>query len=105
MSDHVIGIVQKISEKPTRNDPVYNICLDTGQDDEWFGHGFDEPQFQEGDEIEFDVKYNGDFANIDVDTLNVISEGGGESGRSSKRSSGGRSSSSRSRSSVCSRGK
>jgi len=88
MSDHIVGTVAKISEKPTRNGgTVYNICLDTGQDDEWFGHGFDEPQFQEGDEIEFDVSYNGDFANIDVDTVNVLAEGDGGGRKSSRGSS------------------
>jgi hypothetical protein len=60
---------------------MYNICLDTGQDDEWFGHGFDSPEFNEGDEIEFDVSYNGDYANVDVDTVNIINAGSGGGSR------------------------
>jgi hypothetical protein len=81
MSDHVIGVVQKISEKATRNGgTMFNVCLDTGQEDEWFGHGFDEPEFSEGDEIEFDVSYNGDYANVDVDTVVIVSAGSGGRG-------------------------
>ena len=92
MSDHVEGIVAKISEKPTSNGgTIYNICLEIdGSDDEWFGHGFDEPIFQEGDEIEFDIEYNGDYCNVDKDTVVIISEGEPKP-KSRGRSSGGRS--------------
>lgn len=107
MSDHVIGIVAKITEKKAgaKGNLVYNICLDIDGEDEWFGHGFDEPIFNEDDEIEFDVSYNGDFANIDTDTVTVISEGEpkpkpkSRSSRSSGRSSGGSSRGGSSRSS------
>jgi len=77
MSDHVVGIVAKISAKPARSgDNVYNICMEIdGGDDEWFGHGFDKPEFQEGDEIEFDIEYNGDYTNVDKNTVNVLVEG------------------------------
>ncbi len=90
MSDHVEGIVAKISEKAAgqSGDIVYNICLEIqGSDDEWFGHGFDEPIFQEGDEIEFDISYNGDYANVDTGTVSIISEG---EPKPRGRSSGGR---------------
>ncbi len=92
MSDHVEGIVAKISEKPTSNGgTIYNICLEIdGAEDEWFGHGFDEPIFQEGDEIEFDIEYNGDYCNVDKDTVVIISEGEPKP-KSRGRSSGGRS--------------
>jgi len=96
MSDHVIGIVKAISEKATRNGgTVYNVKLDTGQDDEWFGLGFDEPQFGKGDEIEFDVTYNGDYANVDANSVNILQEASG-GGRDSGRGSSNRSSSNRS---------
>jgi hypothetical protein len=78
MSDHIEGIVARISAKAggRSGDKVYNICMEIdGEDDAWFGHGFDEPVFQEGDEIEFDVEYNGDFENVDKETVNIISEG------------------------------
>ena len=77
MSDHVEGIVAKITEKQAgaNGNTVYNICLEVGDEDEWYGHGFDEPEFQEGDEIEFDISWNGDYANIDTGTVNIISEG------------------------------
>ena len=91
MSDHVEGLVAKISEKAAGKGTVYNVCLEIeGQDDEWFGHGFDEPVFQEGDEIEFDIKYNGDYCNVDPNTVNILSEGEPKP-KSRGRSSGGRS--------------
>lgn len=107
MSDHVIGVVQKITEKATRNGgTIYNVCLDTGQDDEWFGHGFDEPNFGEGDEIEFDISYNGDYANVDPDTVEIISEGERKSNGNGRGNSRGnsRSKPSSKRSSSSSRG-
>jgi hypothetical protein len=87
MSDRVEGIVAKITEKPTRNGgTIYNVCLEiNGGEDEWFGHGFNEPEFQEGDEIEFDISYNGDYANVDTNTVNILSEGGGGSSSTSSR--------------------
>jgi hypothetical protein len=91
MSDHVIGIAAKITSKEAgkNNNLIYSICVEEdGQDDTWFGYGWDEPQFTEGAEIEFDIEYNGDYLNIDVASLNVIRDG--EPKRSS-RSSGGRS--------------
>ena len=110
MSDHVIGIVAKISGKPTRNGgTIYNIACDTGgREDEWFGYGFDEPNFQEGDEIEVDIVYKGDYTNVDPKSVNIIAEGDGggsnngggrgnarSGGRDSGRSGGGRSGGSR----------
>lgn len=96
MSDHVEGKVEKISEKPAGKGIVYNVCLSIeGQDDEWFGHGFDKPDFFEGDVIEFDIEWNGDYANFDKNTINILEEGEGEQkpsrkpARSSGRSSGG----------------
>lgn len=72
MSDHVEGIVKKITEKATRNGGVmYNACIDTGAAEEWFGHGFDQPVFGEGDEIGFDIVYNGDYMNIDTASVEV----------------------------------
>jgi hypothetical protein len=97
MSDHVEGLVAKISEKAAGKGTVYNVCLEIeGQDDEWFGHGFDEPEFFEGDFIEFDIEWNGEYANFDKSTINVLEEGDGakkpsrKPARSSGRSSGGR---------------
>ncbi|MEE8208394.1 MAG: hypothetical protein V3T88_05515 [Nitrosomonadaceae bacterium] len=80
MSDHIEGTVAKITSKEAgrNNNLVYNICIDDGQGDEWYGHGFDEPIFYEGDVIEFDVDWNGDYANIDTASVNVLEEGDGE---------------------------
>ncbi len=102
MSDQVEGIVKKITDKPTRNGgTIYNVCVDTGNEDEWFGHGFNEPQFSEGDEIAFAISYNGEYANVDTNTVEIISESSSakRSSRSSSSRSNPRSSRSSSRSS------
>lgn len=88
MSDHVIGIVAKITSKEAgkNNNLIYNLCIEEdGRDDEWYGYGWDEPQFTEGAEIEFDIEWNGDYPNVDVDSVNVIADG--EPKRSSRGSS------------------
>ena len=79
MSDHVEGTVEKISAKPTRNGgTIYNIAVNTGgRDDEWFGYGFDEPNFQEGDTIGFDIVYKGDYTNVDPKSVEILEEGDG----------------------------
>lgn len=73
MADFVQGTVKKLSEKGTNNGgTVYNVCVDTEDNgEEWFGCGFDNPNLNEGDEIEFDIDYNGDYTNINLDTLVV----------------------------------
>lgn len=104
MSDHVIGIVAKITSKEAgaHKNLIYSICVEEdGREDEWYGYGWDEPDFTEGAEIEFDIEWNGDYANIDTDSLNVLQDGEPKrssrgSSRGSSRSSGGGRSSSRS---------
>lgn len=103
----VEGKVLKITFKETRGDnDLCSICLDTGgKDDEWFGFGFNEPNFKEGAVIEFEVEENDKgFWNVVEDTVEVLeaapekrrgsSKGGSKRGGSSR--SGGRSGSSRS---------
>jgi len=90
MNDHVIGIVAKItSKKAGKNDNlIYNLCIEEdGREDEWYGYGWDEPQFTEGAEIEFDIDWNGDYANVDVDSVNVIADGEPKSNSRSRSSS------------------
>lgn len=76
MTDSVQGIVKAVSEKPTSNGgTMYNVCIiEEGAEakGEWFGHGFDEPIFGKGDEIAFDIKYNGEYANVDTATVEVL---------------------------------
>ncbi len=95
MADFVQGTVAKITEKPTANGgTVYNVCVDTEDNgEEWFGCGFENPNLNEGDEIEFDIDYNGDYTNIGLDTLVVTKEAPKRqsSSRSNGRSSGSRS--------------
>ena len=78
MSDHVIGFVAKITSKEVgkNNNLMYSLCIEEeGREDEWYGYGWDEPDFTEGAEIEFDISYNGEYANIDPDTVNVLQDG------------------------------
>jgi len=42
MSDHVVGIVAKITSKEAgkNNNLIYNLCIEEeGRDDEWYGYG------------------------------------------------------------------
>lgn len=113
MTDHVIGIVSKITSKEAgkNNNLIYSCCIEEdGRDDEWYGYGWDEPDFTEGAEIEFDIEYNGDFLNIDPKSVSVIRDGAPKrssrsSGRSSGRASGGNRNSGRSNSSSRSSGR
>ena len=71
----VYGVVDKVSYKEMngRNGPykVWNVCVNG----DWYGHGTKQPAFGQGGEIEFDIAWNGDYANINMDTLNIISAG------------------------------
>jgi hypothetical protein len=90
MSDVAYGIVKKISGKPTKNGgTIYNICLDEDGQETWFGYGFEEPNFNEGAEIEFDIAYKGKYTNVAEGTVDVIKDGEAPRGRSSGRDSGG----------------
>jgi len=103
MADFINGIVAKINSKPTRGkSDIWSICVDSDGDEQWYGFGFDEPDFGEGSEVEFDISWNGDYPNVDNETFEVIdlvearksssrgkSSGGG--GRGGKSSGGGRS--------------
>ena len=71
------GVVEAISKKQikTRNGqkPVYSFLID----DEWYRTNFTKPSFEEGDEIEFDYVV-GDYGNdVDVDSVEIVTEGGG----------------------------
>jgi len=93
MSDHVVGIVAKITSKEVgkNNNLMYSLCIEEeGRDDEWYGYGWDEPDFTEGAEIEFDIEWNGKYPNVDTKSLNVLADG--EPKRSSNSRSGSRSS-------------
>jgi len=71
MSDMMSGIVEDISSKPTRGkNDLWSIKVDG----DWFGHGFDEPEFDVGAEVEFEISMNGDFENVDVDTLVILQQ-------------------------------
>lgn len=73
MADYVEGKVLKASKKPTNSGgTVYNLQVETDQGDEWFGCGFDDPKVNQGDVISFDIAYNGEYMNVDMDTLEIL---------------------------------
>lgn len=89
MSEVISGVVEYIGQKSG----FWNIKLD---DDQWYGFGKTEPKCAKGDTIEFDVEYNGRYANAANKTLNVLERaqrgGGGASrgGNTQQRDSGSR---------------
>lgn len=71
--DFVSGIVVKINSKPTRGkSDIWSICVETDDGEDWFGFGFDKPDFGEGSEVEFEIEWNGDYPNVDQETFEVI---------------------------------
>lgn len=61
------GTVQKIH----KNGKAYNIVID----DEFYGYGFNRPDFEEGTLVKFEVSMNGKWKNVDKDTLKVLGKG------------------------------
>lgn len=85
--DYICGFVDEIA------------CLSGAKGDFWkvtvngesYGLGKFPPKFGEGSEIEFDIRWNGNYPNIDFDTLNVINAvGSGPSGNGRGGNGGGR---------------
>ena len=64
MTETVKGVVEVISNRGK----AYNIKVDGN----WYGFGFESPGFEEGTVVEFDVKANGKWKNVDNDTLKVL---------------------------------
>lgn len=67
----VTGVVTAISKKK-----AYNIQIDDG---DWYGYGFDAPEFSKGDKISFTVTKNGKWENVDVDSVEIHKTSGGQS--------------------------
>lgn len=61
----VYGTVKRI----TNRGKAWNVQMDSG---EWFGMGYQQPDFGEGSEIAFDVEYNGQYANVAKGSIEVI---------------------------------
>lgn len=68
----VYGTVQRLTSRKAGRGYAHNVQMDDGQ---WYGHGFKQPNFGEGAEISFDVEYNGQYANIIVESVQVMSPG------------------------------
>lgn len=82
--DYVSGIVDDIYSRRTNNGEMWNVVVN-GQDVGW---GKFPPKFGVGSEVEFDIRWNGNYANADWDTLNVINKVG-EGPRSNNGGGGG----------------
>jgi len=87
MSEHVEGIVKAISEKAAGRGTVFNIKVDIDGQEDWFGHGFDKPDFAKGDEIAFDIILNGEYENIDPDSVEILNAAAPQRSSRSSRSS------------------
>ncbi len=60
------GIVEVLTSKPTRTGgTVYNAKIG----DNWVGCGFKEPEFKQGDEIEYETEVNGQYTNMGPFTI------------------------------------
>jgi hypothetical protein len=73
----VEGEVLKINSKDTKGkSKLWSVCMDTGgDDDEWFGFGFDEPEFEEGAVVEFEIEENAaGYLNCVEGTVEVIED-------------------------------
>lgn len=85
MSD-VTGEVKRVHKN---NKGAYGILIDDGGGENWYGHGFKEPSFSQGDTISFTATKNGRFTNIDASSVSVQSGGGSSSSSSSSSGSSG----------------
>lgn len=92
MADTMQGIVEKITEKKTAKGLFFSINVEG----DWFGFGKEAPEFGEGSEVFFEISVNGDFENVDNDTLNIIDNQNPPAKKSSGRSGGSRGSSNKS---------
>lgn len=64
------GVVKRITTKTIPNgSQVFNIQMDDG---DWYGFGFDKPAFSEGQQISFEVEFNGRYKNVAKGSAQVI---------------------------------
>lgn len=82
------GYVEEISSKPSRNGQFHSIKVDG----DWFGYGSYPPKFGQGAVIDAEITWNGDYANINTKSINVIEWGntqrGGGNGGGQRRPQG-----------------
>ena len=96
MAEVICGVVKAIKDRETKFGTMYNVCVEDDQGELWLGWGKYPPKFGVGSEIEVEFSMNGDYANADAKTCQVInmvepannSRGGG---RSAGNRNGGRS--------------
>lgn len=83
-NDYVCGIVEEMWSRSTANGQFWSIKING----ESFGFGKYPPKFGEGSEVEFDIRWNGEYPNVDWDTWNILNQVG--EGPSQQRDGGGR---------------
>ena len=88
--DYICGIVDEIFSRSTANGEFWSITIN-GQS---YGFGKYPPKWGEGTEVEFDIRWNGEYPNVNWDTMNVLNQvgngpQGGGNGRGNGRSQGG----------------
>lgn len=71
------GTVTKITSQPRgqRGNLAYSLQIDNG---DYYGHGFNQPTCREGDQIEFNIDWNGQYKNVNVQSVRVLNQGGGQ---------------------------
>jgi hypothetical protein len=60
--------------------PVFSFCLEDHDGDEnWFRTGFVQPEFEKGDEIEFDFEVGDYGSEVVMDSISIVNEGDSDS--------------------------
>lgn len=88
MSEKMQGLVDKVFSKKRNTQHGEKMSYSLIIDGEFYGNGFTNPGDLEGSEVEFTFSRNGNFANIDKDTIKVLSSGGGSSSNSKQSNQG-----------------
>jgi len=84
--DFVSGFVDEIACIPGQRGEFWKITING----ESYGLGKFPPKFGEGSEVEFYIRWNGNYPNVDTDTLNIINAvGNGPSGGGNRGGGGG----------------
>lgn len=71
--DYVRGFVDDVFAKQLQSGKeMWNIVVDGNE----YGYGMYPPKFGVGSEIEFDIRWNGEYPNVNWDTMNIIDNQG-----------------------------
>lgn len=78
--EHASGVVKAMSKKKIKTvngmKPVFSFCIEDDEgDDIWYRTGFTQPEFEKGDEIEFDFEETKYGLEVAMDSVEVVEEG------------------------------